>query len=282
MVALHRDASSLVEVERNHSVDLQAYQDLQVILSQEQPDVVVHCAGLVDVEACERSPEMAFAANVQATEHIVRAIGSHARFVYISSDAVYGNTNDHSEAAVDLVQTNEYARTKYLGEGIVQEHCNDYLIVRTNLFGWNANAQRQSSAEWMYDTLRHERRLKLFTDYRFSPILTEFIGHIIIELLVKNEVGVFNVGAPQACSKYEFGCVLARIFGFDETFIEPTRLADHEFVAQRPRDLSLDVTRLVRTGIEVPDYEVSVARFHEQWETGMVSAIRARSHNLAS
>ena len=170
IVALHRDDRCLIDGPADHSVDITDRNRVDRIMGEIDPDIIIHCAGLANVDQCEEHPDLAFDVNVRGTENLL-AIGSDRTiFIYLSTDAVYGEADDHSENNLDLTQINQYARTKYLGEEAVRNSCDNHLVLRTNMFGWNIKPGRLSSAEWMYHSLRRGEELRLFTDYLFSPI----------------------------------------------------------------------------------------------------------------
>ena len=120
---------------------------------------------------------------------------------------------------MNLEPINQYGKTKLQGEQKVQELCTDYIIIRTNIFGRNVKLERISSAEWVYHSLKKGEEITLFTDYTFSPVYTEYLGEIIMQLVDIDFTGVINAGASTPCSKYDFGMQLAEEFGFDKSRI---------------------------------------------------------------
>jgi dTDP-4-dehydrorhamnose reductase len=59
------------------------------------PDVLIHCAGMVDVDACERHPQQAFMANAEIARRLVSRAPATCLFVYTSTDSVFSE-NRHS------------------------------------------------------------------------------------------------------------------------------------------------------------------------------------------
>ena len=135
IVALHRDDRCLIDGPADHSVDITDRNRVDRIMGEIDPDIIIHCAGLANVDQCEEHPDLAFDVNVRGTENLL-AIGSDRTiFIYLSTDAVYGEADDHSENNLDLTQINQYARTKYLGEEAVRNSCDNHLVLRTYMFG---------------------------------------------------------------------------------------------------------------------------------------------------
>ena len=209
--ALHRDKECFTACSADYSLDLTDTSKVGDVFNQINPDLVIHCAGLVSLEKCEQKPDLAISANVLVTENIAKLCSAETKLVYISTDQVYGETADYSEANEALQPVNQYGKTKLLGEQKVQDLCSNHLIVRTNIFGWNVKPDRISSAEWIYNSLRNGQKITLFNDYTFSPIYTIYLGEIIMRLVDFDFTGVINVGSPTHCSKYDFEILLWQV-----------------------------------------------------------------------
>jgi dTDP-4-dehydrorhamnose reductase len=261
--ALHRDSVCYVPCRAHFSLDLANEEGLKKVFQQIKPELVIHCAGLTDVDKCEKNPELAHDANVLSTEHVARLCGDQTKLVYISTDQVYGDAGDHSEANDNLKPANIYGKTKLQGECKVREFCADHMIIRTNIFGWNVKPGKTGSAEWMYHSLKNKQGIILFDDYFFSPVFTKSLGEIIMQLVQMNFSGIINAGSPEPCSKYEFGMLLSEAFGLDKSLISRGSVTRHAFDAPRPHDLTLKVNKLIDLGISLPDYKTSMMRFHE-------------------
>jgi dTDP-4-dehydrorhamnose reductase len=267
--AFHRDKRSYTTNSKNYCLDLRDFAHIQKLFNQIKPDIVIHCAGLTSVDRCENEPALAVETNVVICENIARASSKNIKIIYISSDQVYGEAENHSEANEMLQPLNKYGKTKFLGEQQIQNLCDDYLILRTNMFGWNVKLGRVSSAEWIYKTLKNHSEINLFTDYTFSPISTVCLGDIILKLVEIDSSGIINIGSSKPCSKYEFGLQLAEIFCLDKSFIKKGLMSDHSFSALRSNKLDLDVSKLIGMGIAPPDLRLSMKKFAEYNKSSM-------------
>lgn len=264
VIALHRDSSCLVNVNDDYSVDIRDSQLVKKIIQIIEPDIIIHCAGLTKVDMCEEKPDLAYQINVEGTRNITKSCNSETLFIYISTDAVYGNSNDHSEQNKDLNQINQYARTKYLGEGVVRNTCEKFIIIRTNMFGWNIKPNRLSSAEWIYHTLKKGEKITLFKDYLFSPVYAGLLGEIIKKLIDMDFSGTINVGSLVPYSKYEFGFQLAKEFNLNHNLIKAGSIKNHLFKAKRVSNLVLDNGMLKSLGLDVPTVNKSIRRFRNK------------------
>jgi dTDP-4-dehydrorhamnose reductase len=207
------------------------------------PDVFVHCAAMTDVDQCERQPEKAHRYNVEMTKQLVDLAETlDARFVHLSTDAVFDGKQGRYSETDEPNPVNVYGQTKLAAERAVQQAQADSVVVRTNIYGWNAT-KGQSLAEWMLEKLRTGSKLPAFNDAYFSPIYTGDLALCLLELAFADVGGVIHLAGRERCSKLEFANTLSDVFGLDDELIVPTSVDEIEFDAPRGRDLSLSVTR---------------------------------------
>jgi len=259
--AFHRDNKCYSYYSIDYSIDLKDLSKLSSLFRQIQPDLVIHCAGLTNLDICEKNPLLAKETNVNVSENIAQACSNKTKLVYISTDQVYGDAKDRSENNKKLQPVNHYGKTKLQGELKIQQLCDEPLIVRTNIFGWNVKPGMISSAEWIYRSIKNKEEITLFSDYIFSPIYTKCLGEMIMKLVEMGFTGLINAGSPESCSKYDFGLSLADIFGLDILHIQKGSINDLCYLTKRPRNLILDVNKLLNLGISVTTYKDSLKKF---------------------
>lgn len=255
------EPSIFEETLASYSIDLTDVAAVKGMIQEVNPDIIMHCAGLVNVEVCEREPELANKVNIEATRYLAENCTADTLFVYVSTDQVYGSRHSMPENTKDLVQNNVYAATKFMGEGAVKSLCPKHIITRTNIFGWNRKAERESSAEWIINSLKSGQTIFLFNDYIFSPIYVGTFARILDELMDMNYTGVVNLGASDYCSKLQFGEELIRIIGGDLKNIQSKSLHEHDFLAARTPDMRMNTSLLTSLGIKVPGYKESILEF---------------------
>jgi dTDP-4-dehydrorhamnose reductase len=265
--AFHRDEECFALFTAEYSLELADSHQFRLRFNQVSPDLVIHCASLTNVDECETQPTRAYKANVTTTENIAQLCSNQAKLVYISTDQVYGETENHSETNEALEPVNQYGNTKLQGEQKVQQLCVDHIIVRTNIIGWNVKPGRVSSAEWIYYSLRNGEQITLFSDYNFSPIYVDCLGSIIMQLVDMDFKGIVNAGSPTPCSKYDFGLRLADEFGVDQLLIRKGSITKHQFSAQRLPKLGLDCGRLSALKVDIPEWWESLAMFAQVEKT---------------
>ncbi|MBX3005383.1 MAG: SDR family oxidoreductase [Anaerolineales bacterium] len=260
--------------------DLLAAGAVARVLDEAQPDWVVHCAALADIDACERQPALAHKLNTELPGELARETARrNLRFVHISTDAVFDGSQAPYKETDAPNPLSVYAKTKRMAELAVKAAHPQWLILRPNLFGWSPNGAH-SLAEFFYNKLAAGEAVNGFTDRLFTPLHVGFLSEIILELLSANAHGIYNAGSRDSLSKYDFGVMIARQFGFDEALVRPLHA---EASAPRSADLRLNVSRLSQAlGRRLPSVAEGVARLHAELDNGHRQTVRALAGRLAS
>ena len=230
-----------------------------MLLREVKPDVVVHAAGLTDVDACERDPQAAFAANRDTAVNLAAHMPPSARLVFISTDQVYPDVpGPHGESDADPV--NVYGRSKLDGEQATLA-LEGALVLRTNFFGLSRRPGRESLSDHLSRALAARAPVVLFGDILFSPLLMATLADLVLELVEKSARGVLNLGCREGLSKAAFGLAIARAKGLP---IESARVGSSSELphrAARAHDLRLDVARIEKTlGRPMPTLEEEISK----------------------
>jgi len=229
------------------------------------PDYVVHCAGFVDVDGCERNPERARTLNVEMTEHVASLaadVGAH--LVYLSTDAVFDGTDSWWNEGDTPNPINVYGETKLAGELAATRLHDSTTVVRTNFFGWS-ETDGSTLAEWMIDTLDAGTELTGFEDVYFTPLYAGDVAAYLLELLEQEYSGPVHLAGSERLSKLAFAHEVADVFGFDPSPITPIRVDDLDLDASRGNDLSLDASRAESLlDRELPDASTSLERMRAE------------------
>lgn len=258
------------------SADLTAPGRIEWVLEQSQPDIIIHCAALTDVDRCEMYPHEAQRTNTWLPGALARAAAQNgARLMHISTDAVFdGQRGDYTEDDAPN-PINVYGRTKLEGERAVANANPDALIARVNFYGWSWQGQR-SLAEYFYNNLSAGKQVFGFTDIVFCPLLVNDMVEILLRMLARGLKGVFHVVSSETLSKFAFGRMLARHFGFDENLISPASYKIAHLTAPRAPLLTLRGDKLAGSlGEALPGQEIEMQRFAELFHQAYPQELRA-------
>jgi dTDP-4-dehydrorhamnose reductase len=251
-------------------ISLDSLDDLMQQMEIIQPQYVVHTAGLTSVEKCEFNPILARELNVNIAINIAKACAIlKIPLVHISTDHLFSGTEAFTVEYFPVSPINTYGSTKAEAELRVLEENPETLIIRTNFFGWGTH-YRQSFSDFIIRALRAKKKLELFDDVFYSPILVEALALATHDLMTLNARGVFNVVGDQRLSKYGFGLQLAKEFGLDGGLIQASQIARQSLLVKRPLDMSLSNKKAVgllgRDFGTISDY---LSRLHQQEKNGL-------------
>lgn len=244
-----------------HFGDLADRDAMRAFLDDAKPDVLIHCAAMVNVDACEERPSEAYFVNGTLTGLLARAIPAECRMVYVTTDGIFrGDTTMQRETDLPCPRT-VYGRSKLHGEWETHIAAADHLIIRTNFYGWSGGI-KSTFAEWLHRALVTGEAITLFDDFWFTPIYVSDLVTRIVALISEGHTGIFHVAGRERVSKYDFGIRLAAAGGFSTARVSRGSIGNARLPAPRPRDMSLSSEKLeMLLGLSAPDCESGLSRF---------------------
>lgn len=245
------------------------------VFAAHRPDWAIHCAAATDVDACEANPPLAFRLNRDMAGQV--ALAAHAvgcRLVHVSTDAVFDGERGGYTEADEPRPINVYGHSKLDGELAVLAEHPQALVVRTNIYGWNAQP-KLSLAEWFLERLEAGQTCPGFADAWFTPILVNDLGDRLLALLAKGVHGVLHVAGGECVSKLDFGRRLAAAFGFAPTRIQAAAVRDAQLGARRGLQMCLDSSRAAAVlAAPFPGATEGLDRFYAMGRQGRVAELR--------
>ena len=245
-------------------------------LIKKRPDVVIHCAALVDVDYCERNPTLAEDIHVRSTQTIISVLKDYGgRIIYISTDSVFNGKKDGLYTEKDIPKPiNIYAKTKLAGEEIALSY-SQAVVLRTNIFGWSWSG-KLSFAEWILSGLKTNTVLNMFNDVYYTPISVFNLSDIIAEILYKEIFkGLYHASGSTSLSKYDFAIRMASIFNLNADNIFSKSIEKAELLALRPKNMALS-NKYIQSFLsyDIPTIEEGIFLMKRYYESNWVDTIR--------
>tara|TARA_B110000971_G_scaffold208972_1_gene234604 strand:- start:1425 stop:3491 length:2067 start_codon:yes stop_codon:yes gene_type:complete len=207
-------------------------------------DIVINCIGLTSVESCEEYPELAKQINVEVTGNIAKAcLEMKIKLVHISTDHLFDGSTAFADEKVSFSAVNVYGKTKGEGEQAILASNPNALIIRTNFFGWGPE-YKASFSDKIIKSLENNKPPNLFSDVYYTPISVKTLSEKINLLIEKEAKGVFNVSSNERITKYQFGLMIAKAFGYPIKLIQKTSIENAVNLIVRPKDMSLSNHKL--------------------------------------
>lgn len=251
---------------------------IEQLVEQEKPDLILHCAAIANVDACEANPGLAAEVNSVLPGRIAESAGRHGiQMIHISTDAVFDGARGYYSEDDEPNPLSVYARTKLGGENAVIAVNPQALVTRVNFYGWSTSGQR-SLAEFFFNNLSAGKSVFGFTDVFFCPLEVTTLAETLLELAATGSSGIFHVVSSECISKYDFGRRLADEFNLDGGLIQPASVRDGGLLAARSPNLQLRTDKLAAVlGHQTPGQQAGLARLHESYLAGLPARLQKLS-----
>lgn len=241
--------SQRVELPRVDGIplDLTDHSAIRRLVRDMRPAAVLHCAALTDVAACERDPDGARAVILDGTEALAAALREfvpESPAIFVSTDLVFdGEGAPYSEEGVPK-PLSSYGSLKLRAEESFLALPAGSVLRSALVFGARG-PHRGGFTAWLAEEILCGRPVRLFEDEYRTPVWSDDIADALERLVAACVHGeVFHAGGPDRLSRIELGRMMCRKLGGDESLLVSTRLADSTYGAPRPRDVSLDSSKL--------------------------------------
>ena len=237
-------------------VDLGSVTEISDFLQQFNVDILVNCAALTDVDACEKNPDIAMFVNASiANNAAIACFTNGVKLVHISTDHLFdGKSLLYSEES-PVRPLNCYGYSKAVAEEKVLTSCPQSLILRTNFFGGGL-PYRKSFSDVIIHNLTNEFISNLFVDVYYTPVIISKLVFAASMLLSMNCSGIFHISSGERISKYDFGYRLAQLLGYSPDLIKESCFSLRSDLTQRPSDMSLSNKKLLAT---IPSFDDNIS-----------------------
>jgi dTDP-4-dehydrorhamnose reductase len=233
--------------------DLTDSRFLNHVLMSVSPQIIIHCAAIVNLKQCEENRVLTNALHLDVTKQLVEY--DSAKIIFISTDSVFnGERGGYKEEDIPS-PLNYYGESKLLGEDIVRKNSNN-LIIRTNIFGFR-KPLLDSLAEWAIKSLVDNKSISGYTDIYFNGIYTKHLAEIIKILISSKVSGIYHVASVNELSKYSFLKYLHTVLIPDKNLILPKNSSGVQMFPARPKRPTLSVKKVKRI-VNLPTVEEGI------------------------
>jgi len=202
--------------------DITDFEQMQHLIGEFRPQVVIHTAAFTNVDGCERDPETAYRVNVLGTQNVALACQRcHATMLYISTDYVFDGTKSEPYWEWDTPNPQSvYARSKLAGEYYTQALLRSFYIVRT---AWLYNRGERSFIAAVLRLSEERDELHYVTDEVGSPTYAPDLAQAVSGLIREPVYGIYHFTNAGVCSRYEWAKTVLELAGHPDYPIYPTQ-----------------------------------------------------------
>ena len=227
--------------------DVAVRESVRDILQFLEPDIVIHCAALTDVDYCEQSKDEALLVNAKGTENL--KVCFPGKIIYISTDYVFDGKKGMYKEEDETGNPDKlcwYGYTKLLGEQLMGN--NDTIIRTTMLYG---SPVKDDFVTHILQNLELNEPFEVTRALYGTPTYVPHLADGIMALLKLPEMPhIINIVGTSIWSRYDLALTIASVFGYEDRkhLIHPTMKIGK---TKRPRHAGLNVNKAVDLGIPV-------------------------------
>lgn len=246
------------------SLDIADKVRVAAALDRIRPDAVINCAAFTDVDAAESETWACRRANVEGPRTLAEACAARGcRFVHVSTDYVFDGEKGGPYVETDTPNPRGvYAMSKREGEVAVLEAAPEAVVARCSwIYG---KAGKQDFVDWVIRGLRKGGLVRVITDQWGCPSWSEDVARALLHLCTQRP-GVYHTSNAGACTRAEQAHAIAAAAGLEPRF-EEVPAAALARVAPRPRNTTLDGSKIAATGHSLRPWDVALREYVRAWE----------------
>lgn len=210
---VYTSSSKSIDYDKHFVLDLYNVTEgsLKILLNSTNPDIIINCAAIIDVNYCDLNPLHAFEINSNFIFKLTKVVEKKTKIIHISSDAVFSDFDILREIDSNKSPSSIYGLSKHMAEIYLQKFSNNFQIIRTTLIGSNPKKNVLSFTDWIIDNLDKGNAINMYNNVIFSPIDVFTFSSILIDnVMLSNFVGVLHIVSDTQISRYDFGIQYSR------------------------------------------------------------------------
>lgn len=244
------------------------------VVERFQPETVIHCAAMTDVDGCERDPDRAHLVNAVGTWNLACACALvDCPIAYVSTDYVFDGEKGAPYTEFDKPNpVSAYGASKLAGERSVREVCRKHYVIRTSwLFaphGKNFALTILNLADSRIAAGEADKPLRVVADQIGSPTYAKDLAGFLASLVGSPLYGTYHFTNAGSCSWHEFASKILEIAGKTQVQIVPIKSEEWPTPTKRPKYSVLRHYRMELLGRDCArPWQDAVREFVEEWTT---------------
>ncbi|MDE0881912.1 MAG: NAD(P)-dependent oxidoreductase [Myxococcota bacterium] len=207
-----------------------------------EPEVLINCAGMTDVDGCDRDPQTADELNGFAPGRLARRCASAGvTLVHISTDYVFSGHPEHNHLEEDkLDPVNRYGQSKARGEGLVLDSGAKSLVARVQ---WLFGGAKSDFTRFVRGRVLAGQPVPVVSKQIGTPSFTADLALQLQALIHLEREGILHLANGGEASRMQQAQHVAEQLGVKARF-KPVTWQDLGASAPRPERSVLDTTRL--------------------------------------
>jgi dTDP-4-dehydrorhamnose reductase len=247
-----------------HQLDLTNTDLVTAEIDQIAPDAIIHTAAASSPNFCQANPAQSYQINVTASQLLAKICADvQIPFIFTSTDLVFDGTQPPYLETDPVSPINTYGEQKVAAEREILTAYPQATICRMPLMFGMAPPTASSFIQPWLKALGSGQSLQLFVDEFRTPVSAITAAQGLL-MALQVAPGILHLGGTERISRYEFGCLVAQVCGFDFALLAPIYQRDLLMTAPRAADVSLDSTKAIELGYAPPPLKQELAAIFGQ------------------
>ena len=222
-----------------------------------KPDFIIHCAGLVNADACENNIEEGKINIVEGTRNVMNfAKKNNSKIFYPQSFLIYNDTGGIINEETKPSPLSMYGNLKLEAEKIILNSSLNTLSV--HMGGFFGGLEKDNNfvgkiISHISKLIKNGKNSMEIGDRVWQPTYTKDLAYNSLLLLANNKIGKFCMSSHGSCSFFELTKKILEILDISEIFnifpISAKILAKKE-IAARPLSVIMKNDRLIKENLD--------------------------------
>jgi len=271
LIATARGENRLpIAAECFRSLDVTNEKEVLELITEEQPDVVIHTAAMTNVDQCETEKEACWELNVDAIAYLIKACEkTGAYLLHLSTDFIFDGEEGPYDEKGTPNPVSYYGESKLAAENLLLESKINYGIARTVLvYGIAHDMSRSNIILWVKSSLEAGKEIKVVDDQLRSPTLAEDLAMGCYLMASQKAQGIFNISGKDLLTPYDMAIKTAAYFNLDTSNMQKADASTFTQTAKRPPRTGFSIEKARNElGYEPHSFDEGIAIVSEQFSS---------------
>ena len=189
-------------------MDITSFKNVNYIIKKHKPSIIINCAAYTDVDISEREKKKAYKLNCEAIKNIVKICKSKSIYlIHFSTDYVFNGKKGNYKETDKTNPINYYGKTKKIGEKIISDELNNFVIFRLS---WLISNYNNNFLKKIIFFLKNKKNIYMVKDQISNPTTTNLVSKVV-KMCCENYYdkknvfrGVFHLANEPSITKLNF------------------------------------------------------------------------------
>jgi dTDP-4-dehydrorhamnose reductase len=241
-------------------LDIANFEKVYRTLKEINPSIVINCSAYTQVDLAETEILRAFSTNAIGPYNLAIACKEiNAKLIHYSTDYVFDGIKKGLYTEEDSPNPlNQYARSKLLGEDLVKQVLEEYLIFRVS---WVYGEGTQNFLYKLEEWAKKQEVLKVVVDEFSVPTSTKTVVEVTLKAIDAGLIGLYHLTNSGYAFRYEWAKEYFKLKGINK-LVYPALQADFNLPAKRPKWSVMSNEKISKAlGINIRDWKEDLKSF---------------------